>query len=509
MNSALTQFFSVFSERRTEFFKAVYEHMQISFYALTIALIIAIPLGICLTYRKRSAEIVIGITAVFQTVPSLALLGILIPFIGIGRKPAVTALVIYALLPVLRNTYTGIKEISPVYMTASRAMGMNRMQQLLKIQIPLAMPVIMAGIRTAAVLIIGTATLASLVGGGGLGSFILLGLDRNNVNLILLGAVPAALLAVMTDFILKKLEKKSWKVILVSFFSLFALFFAGNTVFKVKTAKEKIVVSGKLGTEPEILINMYKILIEENMPNVEVDLKVGFGTTSFNFNALKSGSVDIYPEFTGTVVFTLLNSIPVSNVKEEVYRQAKDGILREHDMVLLKPMAYNNTYAIGVREDFAKENGLLKISDLEKVKDAVKIGFTREFADREDGYRGMKKVYGFGFKNVKEFEPKLRYVAVQSRDIDVIDAYSTDSELEQYRMAVLEDDRNLFPPYQGSPLLRRETLEKYPELESILNKLAGKITDDEMRRMNFEVGVNGKKAADVAREYLQKNGFVK
>ena len=139
-------------ERREELIKAIIEHIKISFLALIIALLIAIPLGIYLSYHKKIAEIIIGITAILQTVPSLALLGLLIPFVGIGGVPAVIALVIYALLPILRNIYTGITEVDPVYMLASRAMGMNELQQLIKIQIPLAMPVIMAGIRTATVL---------------------------------------------------------------------------------------------------------------------------------------------------------------------------------------------------------------------------------------------------------------------------------------------------------------------------------------------------------------------
>ena len=261
-------------ERREELIKAIIEHIKISFLALIIALLIAIPLGIYLSYHKKIAEIIIGITAILQTVPSLALLGLLIPFVGIGGVPAVIALVIYALLPILRNTYTGITEVDPVYMLASRAMGMNKMQQLIKIQIPLAMPVIMAGIRTATVLIIGTATLASLIGAGGLGSLILLGLDRNNNSLILLGAVPAALLAVLFDFILKKFEKADWKKILVCIFAVMVLFFAGNIGADKMMKKNKLIIAGKLGTEPEILINMYKILIEENLSRIYRDSSI-------------------------------------------------------------------------------------------------------------------------------------------------------------------------------------------------------------------------------------------
>ena len=496
-------------ERREELIKAIIEHIKISFLALIIALLIAIPLGIYLSYHKKIAEIIIGITAILQTVPSLALLGLLIPFVGIGGVPAVIALVIYALLPILRNTYTGITEVDPVYMLASRAMGMNELQQLIKIQIPLAMPVIMAGIRTATVLIIGTATLASLIGAGGLGSLILLGLDRNNNSLILLGAIPAALLAVLFDFILKKFEKADWKKILVCIFAVMVLFFAGNIGADKMMKKNKIIIAGKLGTEPEILINMYKILIEENMDNVDVELKSGFGKTSFVFNALKSGEIDIYPEFTGTAVFTFLKENPVSNDAAEVYSQAKKGMAEKFDMIYLSPMKFNDTYALAVPQKFAEENNLMKISDLEKIKDKIKAGFTREFNDREDGYKGLKKLYGFELPDIKEFEPKLRYVAVQNGDINLIDAYSTDSELAKYNLVVLEDDKKLFPPYQGAPLLRKDTLKKYPQLETILGKLQDKITDAEMREMNYEVGVDGKRAEDIAREYLKKNGLIK
>lgn len=496
-------------ERREELIKAIIEHIKISFLALIIALLIAIPLGIYLSYHKKIAEIIIGITAILQTVPSLALLGLLIPFVGIGGVPAVIALVIYALLPILRNTYTGITEVDPVYMLASRAMGMNELQQLIKIQIPLAMPVIMAGIRTATVLIIGTATLASLIGAGGLGSLILLGLDRNNNSLILLGAIPAALLAVLFDFILKKFEKADWKKILVCIFAVMVLFFAGNIGVDKMMKKNKLIIAGKLGTEPEILINMYKILIEENMDNIDVELKSGFGKTSFVFNALKSGEIDIYPEFTGTAVFTFLKENPVSNDAAEVYSQAKKGMAEKFDMIYLSPMKFNDTYALAVPQKFAEENNLMKISDLEKIKDKIKAGFTREFNDREDGYKGLKKLYGFELPDIKEFEPKLRYVAVQNGDINLIDAYSTDSELAKYNLVVLEDDKKLFPPYQGAPLLRKDTLKKYPQLETILGKLQDKITDAEMREMNYEVGVDGKRAEDIAREYLKKNGLIK
>ena len=395
-----------FLEKKDELFSGIVEHIQISFIALIIALIIAIPLGIYLSYHKKLANIVIAINGVIQTIPSLAILALLIPIVGIGRKPAIIALILYALLPILHNTYTGITGVDPMYMVTSRALGMNKFQQLTKVQLPLAMPVIMTGVRTAAVLIIGTATLASLVGAGGLGKLILLGLDRNNNYLILLGAIPAALLAILFDFIFKQLEKLSIKKILIFLILItFACLFGSISSFN-NTKKDKLIISGKLGSEPEILINMYKILIEENS-KIGVELKPGLGKTSFVFNALKNGDIDIYPEFSGTAVFTFLNETPVNNNAEDVFNQAQKGMETKFKMVMLKPMKYNNTYAIAVSKKFADENNLKTISDLARVKDKIKAGFTREFNDREDGYPGLKKLYQFEIPNIKEFEPKL------------------------------------------------------------------------------------------------------
>src|SRR5699024_1526134 len=164
-----------------------------------------------LTKTDKIAEVVINIAAVLQTIPSLALLGLMIPLFGIGRIPAIIALVIYALLPILRNTYTGIKEVDPSLIEAARGKGMKTGRRLSKVELPLAMPVMMADIRTAMVLIIGTATLAALIGAGGLGDLILLGIDRNNSSLILLGAIPAAILAIFFDVFLRMLEKISYK----------------------------------------------------------------------------------------------------------------------------------------------------------------------------------------------------------------------------------------------------------------------------------------------------------
>lgn len=504
----MNNFMDVFQERRGELASALLEHVQISFIALLFAVIISIPLGIYLTKKPRAAEPIIGVTAVLQTIPSLALLGLLIPLFGIGKVPAIIALVVYALLPILRNTYTGIKEVDPSLIEAARAMGMNSRKRLLKVELPLAMPVIMAGIRTAMVLIIGTATLAALIGAGGLGDLILLGIDRNNTMLIVLGAIPAALLAILFDFLLRSFERLSFKRSMMTFSLLGAAALLIIILpFAMRGEQKDIVIAGKLGSEPEILINMYKLLIEEDT-DMNVELKPGLGKTSFVFNALKSGSIDVYPEFTGTAIAEFLKENAISTDSGKVYEQARKGMAKKFDMQMLSPMKYNNTYALAVPKKTAEQYKLKKISDLSRVSQQMKAGFTLEFADREDGYRGIQKKYGIKLASVKTMEPKLRYNAVKKGNINIVDAYSTDSELEQYKLTVLEDDKQLFPPYQGAPMLRKETVEKYPEIKKALNKLKGKITDDEMREMNYKVNVKGMSPEEVAREYLNKEGLL-
>lgn len=500
---------TTFQSRYSDWVMAIVEHLQLSLLTVLLAIVIAIPLAIILRPFKKTAELTLQIAGVFQTIPSLALLGLLIPLMGIGTLPALTTLVIYALFPILQNTLTGLNGIDASLLEAGTAFGMTKWERLKKFEIPLAMPVIMSGVRTSAVMVIGTATLAALIGAGGLGSFILLGIDRNNSSLIIIGALSSAILAILFNFVLKLLEKASLKTI---FLSLFILIFGVVSsylpmIFPQMQDKETIIIAGKLGPEPEILINMYALLIEEET-DMEVVVKPNFGKTTFLYEALKAGEVDIYPEFTGTVTSSLLKNPPeTSNNPEEVYEKARDGILKQDKLVLLKPMKYQNTYAVAVPRQLAEKYQLKTISDLKKVESTLKAGFTLEFADREDGNKGLKSLYGLDL-SVSTMEPALRYQAIQSGDIQVTDAYSTDAELAQYDLQVLEDDKQLFPPYQGAPLLSEELLEKHPELETVLNQLAGKISEQEMSDMNYQVGVEGKSAKDVAQSYLKSQGFI-
>lgn len=500
--------FETFIERKDEWGVALFEHLRISLLALIIAIAIAVPLGLILSSKKRLTEWSLQITGIFQTIPSLALLGLFIPFMGIGTLPAVVALVIYAIFPILQGTLTGLGEIDPSLEEAATAFGMNKWEKLKKFKLALAMPILMSGIRTASIMIIGTATLAALVGAGGLGSFILLGIDRNDSALILIGAVSSAVLAVLFGYGIRLLQDKKPKTILLAL--LVTLFTVGASyVPMLNFSTKQLVIAGKLGAEPEILINMYKLLIEDQT-DIKVEIKPNFGKTSFLYEALKSGSIDIYPEYTGTITSTLLknSSMDLSTNSDEVYTYAKEAILEQDGLVYLAPMAFQNTYALAVTEDYAQKNRIEKISDLAKVQQTAVAGFSLEFNDREDGNIGLKNLYNLQL-NVKTMEPALRYEAIKSGNVQIIEAYSTDSKVVTYKLKILEDDKQLFPPYQAAPLLSKETLEKYPELEQVLGVLAGKISTEEMTQMNYAVDVEGKSAEQVAREYLEREGLLK
>ncbi len=202
----IAELLAIMQNRWEDILLATIQHIELTIISLFFANLIAVPLGILLTRYRRWAEPVIGVTAVFQTIPSLALLGFMIPLMGIGEAPAIVALTIYGLLPVLRNTYTGIVGVTPAVVEAGIGMGMTSRQVLFMVELPMALPVIMAGIRTATVLLIGVATLAALIGAGGLGDLIFRGISMANSELILAGALPAALLALIFDYVLKRVE---------------------------------------------------------------------------------------------------------------------------------------------------------------------------------------------------------------------------------------------------------------------------------------------------------------
>ena len=315
-------------------------------------------------------------------------------------------------------------------------------------------------------------------------------------------------MAILFDRLLSYLQHTSFKRTAIILGSAIVIIGGFLVVPLFNSDEDDLVIAGKIGAEPEILMNAYKLLIEQGT-KLSAEVEPNFGKTTFVFNALRSGEIDIYTEFTGTVLGNFFDIVPEPGVsKEAVYEEARDKLQDEYDMTLLDPMAFNNTYALAVTSDFAEKYDLKTISDLKPVQNEVNAGFTLEFNDREDGYPGIQKMYDLSFGEVITMEPQLRYEATEQGDVNVIDAYSTDSQIEVYDLVVLEDDMGLFPPYQGAPLMLTELIEEHPEVEDVLSVLDGAITSAQMREMNYQVDVEDRSAEEVAREFLTEEGFL-
>jgi len=369
---------SFMSQQSSKLLDQTLQHIGLTFISLFIAVLIGLPLGILISKRRKLAGSILGVAGVLQTIPSIALLGFMIPLLGIGPKPAIVALFLYALLPIIRNTYTGITGVDSSVREAAKGMGMSNAQALFKVELPLAMPVILAGIRTATVINVGVATLAAYIAAGGLGEFIFGGISLNNTNMILAGAIPAALLAILFDFLLARVQKMRLKKARVAYL-LFPL-----------------------------------------------------------------------------IILTLSS-------------------------FYLLPAAYDGK---------------------------LLAGFTPEFMGRSDGYLGLKQKYGLNIRTVV-ISDAVMYKAAYEKQLDVISGYSTDGRLKAYDLIILKDDKGIFPPYYAAPIVREDVLQKYPELENVLNMLAGKINDPLMTDMNYKADYLHQSPEQIAKDFLVAQGLWK
>lgn len=522
----MSEFLSSLALRKNEILSLLIEHVELTISAVLIAVVIGVPLGIFITDHKKIAKGVIGFANLVQAIPSLAILGFLIPVTGIGSKPAIIMVVLYSMLPIIKNTYIGINNINPDTLEAAKGLGMTRGQALKLVKIPLAMPVIMAGIRISSVTAVGLMTIAAFVGGGGLGYLVFAGIQTVDNNLILFGAIPAALLALIMDYVTGKIEesvmpngirksdgsmkiKKYNKKRRIISLAVVAILIISLVVTKLPFNKNNktIVVGSKNYTEQLILGNMLEQLIEGNT-DINVETSLNLGGSQIAFNAIKSGSIDLYVEYTGTAYVNLFNINDGNTNTDEVYNTVKEIFDKDLGLELLKPIGFNNTYAMAVTKEIAEKYNLQKVSDLEGISGELLLGPTIEFANREDGLLGLNKAYNLGFGSVKAVDGGLRYTALINGESDVTDAFTTDGLIDKFDLTILEDDKNFFPPYYAAPLIRKDTLEKYPELEDVLSLLEGKITDEKMRKLNYEVDVNGKDPKIVANEFLVNEGLI-
>ncbi len=527
--SGIFNFINFVSDRRVQIYDLFMQHIQLTIFAVLISVVIGIPLGILITRVKKLSTPVIAVVNVIQSIPSLALLGFLIPVLGIGAKPAITMVVLYSLLPIVKSTFTGLDNIDKGVMEAAKGIGLTQSQVLLKVQFPLAMPVIMSGIRIAAVTAVGLMTIAAFIGAGGLGYLVFSGVQTVNNNMILAGALPACILAIGLDFIISKIEtvvtprgikssssntlskkkrfnfkKKHFKWA-VSVIVIIIVIISGFGIYNIKN-KKTIVVGSKNFNEQLIMGNMLASLIENNT-DYKVERKLNLGGTSVVFSALKSDDIDLYVEYTGTGLVDIMKRSSISD-SEKVYNIVRDYFDKNYKLEWLKPLGFNNTYVLAVRPDTANRYRLNTISDLSKVSDTLNLGCTMEFENRQDGYVGLQKLYNLNFKNIKGLDGGLRYTSLQNNETQVVDAFSTDGLLKKFNLKTLKDNKNFFPPYYAVPLIRQDTLKKYPEIKPLLLKLSNQITDKDMQQMNYKVD-RGAQPKKIAEDFLRSKNLIK
>ncbi len=270
--------------------------------------------------------------------------------------------------------------------------------------------------------------------------------------------------------------------------------------------EEKIVVTSKNFNESIILGHMLASLIENNT-DINVERKMNLGGTKVALEALNSGGADMYVDYTGTGYVNIMKQSGETD-PDKIYDLVSDYYQTEFKITWLEPLGFNNTYAMAIRKDTAEKYNLKTCSDLAEVSGELILGSTFEFAERPDGYLGLQEVYGMNFKDIKSVDGGLRYQALANGNSDVIDAFSTEGLLKAFELVVLEDDKNFFPPYYAVPIVRTETLEKYPQLKDLINKLGGMIDEDTMIELNYKVDKLEEDPRDVAENFLKEKGLI-
>ena len=484
-------------------------HLLLTLIALSLGIAVSVPLGILANRQPALKRPLLISVSVLQTIPSVAILALTVAALGgrIGLLPALIALLLYSMLPIVRNTVTGLETVADDIVEAARGIGMSRTQILTRVRLPLALPVIIAGIRTAAVWTVGLATLSTLVGATSLGNYIFTGLQTRNLVAVTVGSIAAAFMAVILDAIIGGIqwlvENRNDEEIAGRYRRVFAavagavLLGAGVSAWSLLPEPEAdFVVGGKGFTEQHIIAGLLAEELEE--AGFRVDQRLGLGTQVI-YEAASNSTVDAYLEYSGTVWANIMNRNDNPG-RAEVLAEVVDFVETTDGMTVIGEIGFQNLYALAMRKDRAAELGVNSIEDLIPVARQLTAGGDLEFFGRPE-WISVRDTYGIDFDRKLTFDTTLMYTAVDERQVDLITAYTSDGRIAHFDLLVLEDPRNAMLPYDGFLLASAEAA-RNPDFIAALTDLVGRIPDEVMREANRIVDVEGRSVREAV-EYLR------
>jgi osmoprotectant transport system permease protein len=480
-------------------------HMLLSLAALVVGIGVSLPLGIFASRRPRLAEWGIAVAGVLQTIPSLALLALMVPLLGgmIGFWPAFVAMTLYSLLPILANTIIGIRGVDAAMIAAARGLGMSDRQMLLRVQLPLAAPVILGGVRTATVLVVGTATLATPVGEKTLGNYIFEGLNTRDHLMVVFGCVLAALLAVLFDQLVRLLElasrRRSAALFWIGVAGLTLLIGGGlsRPLARVLWPPGNPVVVGTHDyTEQYVLAEVLRDRL--TTAGFSVDQRKGMAQ-KVTLESLTRGGIDCCVEYTGNLWATVMKRTDAAD-RATVQREVADFLRAEYGVECLGPLGFENAYALAMRRADADKMGIKSLADLRRHAPQMRIGGDMQFF-RLGEWERVKTAYGLSFAETIPMDPTLMYQAIDNGQVQVICAYTSDGRVDAYDLVILKDPLQAFPPYDAILLLSEKAARK-PGLREALLPLVGAIDDRRMRFANKRVDVERQWPRQAGRELL-------
>jgi osmoprotectant transport system permease protein len=497
-------------------------HVLLSASALALGIVLALPLGLWLVRHPRLRWPALAAAGFVQTIPGLALLALFYPLLlglstftdrlfgfrlpALGFLPSLLALTLYSMLPILRNAVAGLTGLDPAVMEAASAVGMTSRQRLLRVEAPLAAPVVMAGIRTAAVWTIGAATLSTSVGQTSLGNYIFTGLQTENWIFVLFGCAVAAAFAFVADQLLGLIEtgatqrdaKRVWFGA-----TLMAAGVAAALTPLMASGPRAYLVGAKNFSEQFILAE----LISERLARegVTVERKEGLGS-AVAFRALAGSDIDVYVDYSGTLWANVLgrSDTPASAA---MMSELTSALKQRFGVLLLGPLGFENAYALAMRRERAAALGVHTIADLARHAGELNFGTDLEFLSRPE-WTALKNAYGLNFKAQRAYTPTFMYRAIDSADVDVITAFSSDGRIAAQGLVVLDDPKHAIPSYDAvllvSPRRAQDEL-----IRRALAPLIGKISVGPMREANFMVDRDTDKATpqEAARFLAQAAGL--